>query len=157
VASTENPYSPPKAVVADVNYAPPMARPRSVTVAVALLAIGVLLGLLQNAIVWISGDRGSITTPYIVGQVLGIVIAVWIYYKIAQGRNWARIVLLVLYAFVIVAFGIGMWAISSGLVPIEKSALGFNLVLQVVQLLMDAVALYLLFVPGREWFRPRIN
>src|SRR5262245_21125810 len=95
---SDNPYAPPKAVVSDAPELP-RVRSRAVKIAVALLWIELALVLVG----WVLASDitvGTLEAEYKfltdVFMVIMVAVSVWINIKVWQGRNWARIVALVL-------------------------------------------------------------
>src|SRR5688500_15920995 len=94
--SRENPYAPPKSVVADVEPEQRlMERPPQIMMAIWLGAIGYGLGLIVVLLSWDYYSRLQTIGGFFWSQLFSLLILFWIYYKIYVGRNWARIVLLV--------------------------------------------------------------
>lgn len=139
-----NPYSAPRTEVADVSPDPPMARPRVVVVAVILLWTEFVLGIVDTVLDWKSIRAQEYYQVSIAFGVVLMGVSVWIYWKIWQGRNWARIVALVLVAMTVLGFAT---QISESF---ARSALISTL--YCLELLLDLVAMYLVFFPGRRWF-----
>jgi hypothetical protein len=141
-----NPYAAPKSAVSDVPAAP-MERPRVVVIAVALFWTEVTLGLLDSALDWkylTVGDSAAFT---LIVEALFVGLSVLINIKIWQGRNWARIVALVLTLVAMAGYATQ--------VGTEFARAPFITVLAIIELLLDIVGLYLVFVPGRAWFARR--
>jgi hypothetical protein len=144
-----NPYSPPKAPVADAPIAE-LPRPRNVRVAVWLLWISVVLNIAAGVIATVStssaidGLAGILTLSTVCAIAFGL--AFWIFGAIARGRRWARIVGT---AIVLLLFADMAGAGFSG-IPL-LSALTY-----LVEFSLQAVAVALLFTPSANaWFRPR--
>jgi len=139
-----NPYAPPKAVVAEVEST--IARPPAVNTAMKLLWVSFALTFVEVALDWEGSVAGDART-FLIFASLGIAITLWLYLKIRVGRNWARITYLVLTV------------ISGPFVFIElpeiaqRAPIAAGLTL--IDLFLVLYALYLLFFPGREWFRAR--
>ena len=100
---------------------------------------------------WISVSKGPANVPLalvVAIQLFFISISAWLNYKIWVGRNWARITGLVLTViFLPLTF--------STLKESSRTADTLMAVLTVLTFALDAVALYLVFVPGRKWFAKR--
>jgi hypothetical protein len=142
-----NPYKPPDSKVSDAPEGGPIERPQSVTVALWVLWIG--LGVdVAFVLSRLGGDLDAHTPASgLIGQMIGFAIASSLFVMIGQGRNWARITYLVLtcVGLAIVAFVYQQLMSESPLIRI--AAFG--------RPLANAVAMYLVFIPGRDWFRPR--
>jgi len=133
-------YSPPQAVVEDPPDARRGERPRNVALAMKLLWASFALGIP-------SAVQGFLETPalwFVVVTLLVTTFAVFLYFKLASGRNWARIVLTGLVA-------LGSLALAA---PAEPRLL----VLQILDfgcLALELVAVWLLFTrDAAVWFRP---
>ena len=143
---THNPYSAPRSAVTDMPPAP-MERPRVVVIAVALLWTEVALGLLESLLDWKHLAADESATFVLIFDTLFVGLSVLINIMIWRGRNWARIVALVLTIFAVVGF--------APVIGAEFARAPFVTVLGMVELLLDVIALYLVFVPGRQWFARR--
>jgi hypothetical protein len=145
-----NEYSPPSAPVFDIpNPDVPSDRPRQVSIAAMLLYASLALGVGTSVIlaprVVLSGPAWIIQ---VCGQVLTVIVIVWLTYKIWKGRNWARITFAVItsvgYVFYV--------PILMKMFRLSSVAGSINLLQSVLQL----AALYLVFSrPGRAWFGAR--
>src|SRR5688572_27762527 len=94
---SDNRYSPPKALVEDVLIThEKKERPRQVVLAVRLGLINYALGALVMVVSWDYYSRLQSIGATLFGQLLTLVMTLWIFTKVYQGRNWARITLLVL-------------------------------------------------------------
>ena len=143
---THNPYSAPRSAVTDA-LAPPMERPRVVVIAVALLWTEVALGLLESLLDWRNLMASDSARFGLIVDVLFVGLSVLINIMVWRGRNWARIVGLVLTILGVVGF--------APVVGAEFARAPFVTLLVMVELLLDVIALYLVFVPGRQWFARR--
>lgn len=78
--------------------------------------------------------------------VIGVAITAFLISKIAAGRNWARIVLLVLYVIGVLGFVLGM-SLMLNIAPVL-------FLMSLAQLALEGFALFLLFTPpGSTWFK----
>lgn len=141
-----NRYAPPRGAVADPADARADRRPRSVGVAVLLMAASFLLSVAVDApVLW--GEVATGLQPVWVLAVIGLLYALvaWLIGRLHRGRNWARWVLL--------AFSV----VSVGLMVADPSLAGdttIAVVAGIVSTVLDAVALVLVFTPpGSGWFR----
>ena len=153
-----NPYSPPNADVAEMEAERPQQVPFEVVLAVRVLWGSVLLGLVFGVIEYI--NRVQANDPFdpprtlttILGNCFGLLVATWFIGKIAKGRNWARILMLVFNVLQYVAVGL-IWVFLDHEYYEQVGA--FDLFTLAVQQLLTLVALYLVFVSaGRHWFKP---
>ena len=142
-----NPYAPPKA---EVELATPEVeaaeRPREIVWVVWLAVFNYGLGLVSIVIAWDYFSRLQSIAPTIVSQAFTLVILFWLYYKIFQGRNWARITWLVL-----TLLGLAMMPMTYKFLGAAPSILklqmliGFGITLVILWMLF--------FSPGKRWFR----
>jgi hypothetical protein len=148
-----NPYSPPAAVVSDAVIARGK-RPLSITIALALLAVGLARqgwGLLSELRFASAGEASPIAVVILAFRVA---LFAWIWMAIARGRNWARHTTLAL-----ILFSAGLFILRTGvLFPVVPEGVKIQydpaaVVLAVLPHACAFVALYLLYFPGRRWFR----
>jgi hypothetical protein len=98
---TENPYSPPKAHVADVPHSSSNneTRPTSVMWALRLLWTGLGLGMMNMAFATWRAPGLQLSLSFLAGVGVAFcavaALAIWIILQIRAGRNWARILILV--------------------------------------------------------------
>ena len=121
------------------------ARPREVSTATRLSIASLALGVLVDALLWrflISTASVSFTLTV---QILTVALLGWLIYKVWQGRNWARITLLIFWLL-----GLLFWVPTlSKFFEVSPTAGCVN----VAQAILQGVALYLVFSsPGRTWF-----
>jgi hypothetical protein len=147
-----NPYEPSSAPLAEATEARSAVRPRAVTIAVSLLAANLAVGF------WRGGFGvpaiGAHDVPVLVTVIpfVGPVALAWLCYKIFMGRNWARMTMLV---WTCVVFSVQMLRFNMPLPEGVMARPSFAAYLIGLQSALILVALYLLFVPGREWFGRR--
>ena len=144
---SESPYAPPRAVVADAPE-PPRVRPRAVVIAVALLWTELVPSVFLTFLAWdeISVDDPAYRIALQIYVVIWLGISVLVNTKIWQGRNWARIVALILTLFAMIdLLGIVQQFAES---PWETA-------LSTAALALDVAAVVIVFGPGRDWFRRR--
>lgn len=159
---SQNPYAPPAATVADLDdRTVSLDRPRNVVLAVRLLwtevAIGIP-GLVYEAFNPPGDDSDpSLYWTHLAGLAVTVgflALSVIINWKIWQGRNWARIVGLVLLIVGLLMSVIGY--ATSYFVSNEVPDLGTPLFAAVylLQTLLDIVAIWLLFTASANaWYR----
>ncbi|MGN6408225.1 MAG: hypothetical protein ACTHMH_07735 [Curtobacterium sp.] len=125
-------------------------RPTTVTVSFVIWLVVVLANIIQGIIGLVSGGgsaaaQGVGTAPLIGGAIFAFILAIIeliIVFKMRDGRNWARIVLLVLAILQVIGVGVG--AASGG------NAFGWIGAVAVI------VATILMFVGGANgYFRRR--
>jgi hypothetical protein len=145
-----NPYSAPKAVVADPKLVA-VERPRVVTRAVALLWISFLAALVSSYLdVAFPEDAGadSVWIGIFVITTIWLAVVAWLIFKLARGRNWARFLYLILavLSYGLLAFAWQEFAADFRNEPV-KAAVG------VAGMTMELVAMYLLFTkPANAWY-----
>jgi hypothetical protein len=142
-----NPYAAPSAPVSDP-LPQPIERPPQVKWAVQLLWLTLLLGVASL----IANPRkleGVELIATIAGGAVMVGLEAWLIVKIASGRNWARIVYLILTVLGFASIGIA-W--QTYVATFSASAL--TAVLYALQTVTEIAALYLLFTkPGARWFK----
>ena len=150
----DNPYAPPKAVVADPVIDPAArSRPREVTLAARLLWVALALGAF-NAVVDSArlASSGSVPPYFLVGSVAGsllvLCVLAWLTNRIAHGRNWARIVFLVMFVI-----GIPIFLLQ---LPVMFASSVFATAVSATISVLQMIALYLVFLgAGSYWFSRR--
>jgi hypothetical protein len=150
-----NPYTPPAAGVADVPGVVRI-RPRAVNIALLLIAAGLLaqllvqLWFLQQAGFWI-GDPWQSAVSVGLFALYG-----FICHQLAKGRSWPRIVLLILtvVGFASTCYAIGVMRRLE--IPVTEllwtPIFLFN---RVVPMILNFIALHLLYFESGGWFRER--
>jgi hypothetical protein len=147
--SSDSPYAPPRASVADAVPAAPPPRPAAIDLAVTLIwidfAISITAAILQmaklKAGVWVPVEGGI--------YVAMLAFSAWVYIGVGNGRNWARaayfilIVLSVLGTLVMVLRHMRPGDMQSTL-DILLALVSLGLEIYVVVLLLSR--------PVREWF-----
>ena len=89
---------------------------------------------------------------FFLGQAFGAAIAIWIYYKIYHGRNWARILFLISVLLGLAALLVPM------AIEIVKAAPAFMKIVMISGHLINVAVVWLLFFsPGRHWFNKRMR
>ncbi len=147
---TENPYAPPTSRVADSTPGTTLERPPQVTTAVRLLWLAVAIGFVSGFIA-LSIIDSSVSVVFrvvtlLIGWLVGLALFYAIFTAVANGRNWARILMLVFlllrFAFAWLSFP-ALFALSAVL-----GAMG------VLQFAVSACAVFLLFTPpANAWYR----
>ena len=136
----------------EIALSPIQVRPTEVVTATGLLSLSLTIGVVKLILAWrlinSAGDDG-IDFPFALSTLIFALNVLFIW-KIWQGRNWARVTLLVVCT-------IGALDMVTALL----STPGFHVfaplpILQIVQLAICACALLLIFGPrSRQWFRPK--
>ena len=142
-----NPYSPPQSDVRET-VEPDRAgpRPARVTLAVRLFWIEFALSVIDGGWSFYSATDNFLRASVLVGVALSLPLEAWVIYKISRRRNWARFVAL---GAVIISALLWFGAIRQGI-----SADPVTGIMGAVELVIDGIALYLLFTnPGRQWFK----
>jgi hypothetical protein len=144
-----NPYAPPVSAVADPAEVRG-ARPKEVTQAVKLLWLSFFLGI-GGTFLFQRFDATS--AAQWIGVLLGGGLAfgfwAWVIAKIAKGRNWARILFLVLVILGLVAT---IFVMPTALALYKAQPLSG--VLSLVNFVLEICTMYLLLTaPAREWFK----
>jgi hypothetical protein len=132
-----------------------MKKPKAVDLAVNALLMGTIVEIAGNIL---SGDHG------LGGWVVDMctyAFSLFLVFKIAKGKNWARVVMLagfVLGIYCMMMFGLGAWAVSHGVLPRLKGAevTHARLGAAFVDTLLTGYAIWLLFSkPACEWFESK--
>ena len=122
-------------------------RPRNVTRAVQFLASSLAIGLLTSIFRLTQRTSGA---PMLLALLLVIVFFGLLFFlvmKISAGRNWARIVVLILVLFV-------PFAIPAYLEELRRNV--FSGTLSIIIVLLQLIGTYLLFTrKSNIWFRTR--
>lgn len=119
-------------------------RPPTVDRAIMLLWAAVVIGAIGTLAVFTLSGTSLVG---VLAGIVGVLIVAFLITKIGVGRNWARIVLLVLFAIGVLQF------LVSADVAFTFAPLLF--LLGLLQLVLQGGALYLLFTPpGNAWFAP---
>jgi hypothetical protein len=155
-----DPYAPPDSPVADFVKVVVRTRPRPVEIALVLLWVGLFFDVVSWFILLASGPHEFVKpeNPRLVfwlnfaWNATRVLIATWLYYKIAAGRNWARITLLILVLVDLPNFllKVGVFVSLVGFVFVPMMVV---VIIWLVVPLLNLTARYLLFFPGRRWFR----
>jgi hypothetical protein len=139
-----SPYTPPKSDVAAAE-SQPLPCPSQVNIAVALLWIGWGLGL---PIWYLSAVRDPATgfLPWMIAFTGTLfILSAALNVMVSRGRNWARIVVLVLVALSAIMI----------LFPVDESS-ALEEVLTGLSVVLEGYAVYLLFTnPGKLWYQAR--
>ena len=148
-----NLYAPPAAPVADpvatLEDRPP--RPWQVVWAVWLLWVSFAIGLLAAILQSITLFTFDAVLISLLSNGIRYLFMAWVNIKVSQGRNWARILILLwmLVALATVAF---RWREYPGLLKSDS----LDWVPATAKFVLDCVALVLLFTPvANRWFKQR--
>ena len=140
MSDDEKRYAPPATEVADVGTGGPRKPPAQVVWAVRLLWASLAVSVLASFIVPQSAEGGAAAAA--VGLVIQwglLAFSGWLNVCIWRQKNWARIVYLVLFLLGLVLMAV--IRVPEGTPMIES-------ILNVASTLLDAVAMYLVFVNG---------
>jgi hypothetical protein len=125
-----------------------MEKPLNVFIAVGLMYCSTAINLIENVVLDPLGHVHRSPVGTITGLLLGFALASFIFQKIFNGRNWARILMAVLY---LVFIGLTLLILPKLL---EKSYVSG--VIFLIQTVLQVTALILLFTdPGKQWFKSR--
>lgn len=145
-----NLYAPPATPVADPVEPPEEgARPRTVAWAMWLLWVSFAIGLLASVLQSMTLFTSYAALISLLSSGIRHIFTALVNIKISQGRNWARILILVwmLAALASVAF---QWRAYPGLLRADS----LNWVPATAKFLLDCTALVLLFTPAaNRWFK----
>lgn len=148
-----NPFEPPKAEVGTGFEEPPPPR-RTLSVWFALFLVG--LYILQQLFIikmlsrfYVAGGPNDLSMFLFGGRTLLWVAA---FFAIMFGRNWGRVLLVLLTLYVAFSAFPRAWRLisnASGMPDPDARLTGF---VSLLPCLVCAVAIYLLYGPGRHWF-----
>jgi len=150
----KNPYTPPSAGVADIAAAAPRVRPRSVNIALGLIVGGLLLQLLLQ--VWhLWQVNFSIGDTWQSALAAGLFLIYGLLcHQLARGRSWPRIILLILTlgGFASTCFALG-YARKLDIPLTDLLTTPVFLFNRLLPMLLNFIALHLLFFSSGTWFR----
>lgn len=142
---SRNPYAPPKAVVAEPLEGELTMAPPPVKTAMKLLWTSFALTFVEVALDWTALTAEIAQLFFAIWLALASLLQVWIFLNIARGRNWARITWLVIFAITLPFSFIDLPELAQR-VPVAAG-------LTLIDLFLVVYSFYLLFFPGRGWFR----
>jgi peptidoglycan/LPS O-acetylase OafA/YrhL len=142
----DNRYTPPAATVADIPPSDRGPRPDRVRTAVALLWASLGLGVATWVLGMVRDPETHFSVFIVVFTLLLLVFGAWVNAMVYWGKNWARILTLVLT----------LLSLLFVFVPVEGSTTSpIEDVITFVDLALCIAAVYLLFTrPGSLWFKP---
>ena len=156
-------YAPPAAAVADLESGDvSLERPRIVAWATGLISLDIALGIPGLVSSFLAApDQGAEMLWFRLGTALAAAmftaLAAFLIYKAWKGRNWGRIVLLVLFVLTLAmtVFGLAVtYMLLKERVWQSWGEFGWTNALYVGQTLIETVAMCLLFSPGANaWYR----
>jgi hypothetical protein len=155
-SGANNPYLPPKAPVADPRVPMSGARPRAINAALVLIAVRALLGIAVMFAYKLPAS-GSYLAMDLVVAATPIAVALTLGWFISRGRNWARIVYLVLtvISLMVVAFTLLAGFVQRAGVSMELHWSPWMLAMTLAPAALSIAVVVLLFGPGRAWFASR--
>jgi hypothetical protein len=132
-----------------IRVSQPSPKPAVIDKATFLLWLSLGVGGLKTALDWPHLQAMSRSTTFLVcTMVFTFAVLALLYWNVGQGRNWARITLLVLFIIGVVP---ALLILRS---DFQRSAV--IAILGAIQTLFQIYALWLVFtVPGRNWFTSR--
>ena len=145
-AMSENPYAPPSSQVADIEGdTASLERPRLVNVGIGLLAMDLVLGIVG---LFRDGGASLVFTVAIIG-VMGLF--TWYAWK---GRNWARIVHLVVLLIAVLATTLAIAVLRANPNIAGGSGEVFFTPWTIAQNALNIAGVVLLFTPAANaWYR----
>jgi hypothetical protein len=155
-----NPYTPPKAEVSaagpELNVDVSKTRPVAVNIALFLLGVEILLSAVGVADAPPTMNRGAKIAAVLIGGI-DIAVTALLCVFVADGRNWARIVFLVLWIFSLAGLLMGLYMAFVGALPAGTAfdTSWTNVLWLATPHLLSLTIVVLLFGPGRSWFRKR--
>jgi hypothetical protein len=150
---SHNPYLPPAATVEDVNKAAIGRRPVTVGIAVLLLTLGLLYSASGFIRLLAYFQTGVVSAVFLVWSLARLAIVTLVCVQLWRGRNWARVLLGILTALSLLTLVAQLWSFThlpaSVDLPRDTAALAPMLIAPLINL----TAVFLVYVPGRAWFR----
>lgn len=145
---SHNPYQPPRSTVGDPEIPSMGERPAGVDLAVKLLWMSFAIGVLVMIVQWKVVTAEASPAVTIFGMSFGFLVALFFIHFIGKGRNWARVVFLVL-----ALLGLPIFLMQ---LPNTFKVSPLAGIIGIVQTGIQYYALYLLFLtPARLWFGRR--
>lgn len=140
-----NPYAPPRAVVSDLHLNEEIPRPQRVYIAAMLLWADLIVWLLSTLFDVAGGHilKGASPVVAVIVVAFSAGLNAWLIVKVAAGRNWARI----------------LWLVLSVVGMIAQVATGFpsGLIARsswILQSLMNLAVFWILLTPSASrWFK----
>jgi hypothetical protein len=131
-------------------------RPQVVNIALLLVAVNIAIGLWGALRRWPDISLGVVAIASMTMRLAKLILVAWLCYQIARARNWARIVLLVLTLLGVLALLFQLWIGLTQMPAGVKMAMDPQAIPRLaLPSALNIAALFLLFVPGRKWFRRR--
>ena len=149
-AMSHNPYKPPDSAVADIPAPFELQRPRAVVIAVWLSWVSIALGIISSIVDFDASDPDLSPGLQIALAVAGSAISALLTVMIWRGRNWARILTLILSSI-----SYAMLAVLMAGSPEFAAEMTSDAWLWAISAFLDVVFVVLIFGPGRAWFRRR--
>ncbi|WP_420128782.1 zinc ribbon domain-containing protein [Longimicrobium sp.] len=119
--------------------------PEAVSSAVTLIYVTLAIGVVRLILEWPEVSQGVPTDVLMISTLAGYALVVWLASRVSRGRNWARIVFLVLFIL----------GAPFTIVPLLES-LGtspFSALLGIIQLVLQALAVVSMFSrKAAPWF-----
>ena len=151
-----NPYTAPAATVGDVEVAELRKRPVTVIVAIVLIGIHVLMGAYGYVrVLHLYVNAGGTNLIALGIQVAKWLILLLICYQFWRGRNWARILLLFMTAFALLALVVRFWSFSHWPAGVRIQLDTHEIANMLLPSVIYLTTVFLVFVPARAWFARR--
>ena len=155
-----NPYTPPSATVADAAVPALMERPQNVTWAVQLMWLGFAIGI-------VGGLYGLFFDPVpapLTRTMIVVIVAVlwvimfgivwWIFGALSSGRNWARILVAIVFGLNVLGASVFLKMLSAGSPSLFSGPAGLKVTIYLLQVAIYAVAVVLTLTPSASpWFK----
>ncbi len=150
-----NPYSPPSATVQDVQLSERPPRPKSVVIAVVLIAIGLAYSLTSIPSLLSYVQVGEISVLSLVWSFVKWAAVALLCWQLWRGRNWARIALVLLAALSLWSLYLSLWELMHQSGGTKLMVDWLTAFIMLLTPLVYLVSVYLVYVPGRAWFARR--
>jgi lysylphosphatidylglycerol synthetase-like protein (DUF2156 family) len=156
MAAEQNPYSPPQANVADLERAAPRGkRPLVINSALVVLGLLALLSLKPLLTVVPGINSGEASPMSLAWPIARLLIFIVLGVAIGRGSNWARIVFAVVTAFALMdlLYFLALPYTLPASTVYQRDY--FFIAKRALPTVLNLIAVYLLFFPGRSWFAHR--
>lgn len=153
--SERNPYSPPTVTVQDVQLSERPPRPKSVVIAVVLIAICLAYTLTSIPSLLSYVQVGEISVVTLVWSFVRWAAGALVCRQIWRGRNWARIALVLLAALSLSSLYLALWELMHQTEGTKRMVDWLTAFIMLSTPLVYLVSVYLVYVPGRGWFARR--
>ncbi len=144
----DNPYAPPQAPVVTQPLTQARKPPPVIMAAIACLCATVAIYCWQSIDTWRAFTTGMVGPSTLIVIAVGLAIDGWLFWKILQGRNWARWVMAALIVLRNVRLLLSIVAVPSSMAVMLDTFAELGIWLDI------AVVILLFTPPAARWFKP---